>query len=281
MRAWLLALPLLAGCYSVGFQPHGGMTEIAVPVFANQTLRRGLEHSLTRSVRREVLETTPLHLARYSEDVPELRGAIVSVDEALLIAGPAEEVLESSVNVTVRFGVYKQGKLWIGRDSDGDGVPDGEFELTSIAEFDTDRDESRDTASEEALLDLAEMIVFQLADRQDDRHEPNDTPDEAPTIRLGQQIRLLQRNADWFRLEIPAGKSLRVGLYTEQDAGLTIRGADADGQPLPDTALRDEGKLLDVPGRQGEPREVYVVIEGPGEGAEYTLWIWLQTAPPD
>lgn len=281
MRRLLLVLPLLAGCYGIGYQPYGGMTELAVPVFGNETLRRGLEQSLTRHVRRELLETTPIHLARYDESVPELRGAIVSVKEGLLVAGPAEEVLESSVNVTVRFGVYREGKLWIGLDSDGDGVPDSDYELTSFAEFDTTRGESRDTAAEETLRDLAEMVVFQLSARQDDRHEPNDTPARATELGVGQQIRLFQRNPDWFKLAIPPGKSLRVGLYAGADAQLTIAGADEQGQPLPDAELRDEGKLLLVPGRTGEAREVWIHVDGPNAGAEYTLWIWLQTAPPD
>ena len=67
LRVALGVCLLGCGCYSVGVRPVAGLEELAVPLFENQTLRRGVEHDLTRAVRREVLETTPLPLAREAD----------------------------------------------------------------------------------------------------------------------------------------------------------------------------------------------------------------------
>jgi hypothetical protein len=100
-----------SGCYSVGYEPAAGLSELAVPVFENQTLRREVEIDLTRKLRRELLEATPIHLADEDPGVPVLRGAVISLQEAVLVSGAAEEVLASSVTVRARFGVYRGRRL--------------------------------------------------------------------------------------------------------------------------------------------------------------------------
>ena len=86
-----------AGCYSIGYDADPALGELlAVPIFRNETLRRGLEHDLTRDLRREILETTPFHLTNAGPEVPVLRGTIERVDEEVLVAGPQEQVLYGS-----------------------------------------------------------------------------------------------------------------------------------------------------------------------------------------
>lgn len=272
----VLACALLPGCYSVGFEPHGALAGgIAVPVFENKTLRRGVEVSLTRHVRREVLETTPLHLTRRGAG-PVLRGSVVSIKEGVLISGAQEEVLYSSVSVAVRFGVYEGGRLLIGEDTNGDGAPDEEIGLTGYAEFDVSRGQSRDTATEEALRDLAEMVVFRLAKRHDDRLEPNDTPERATRLTPGRQLALSQRNADWFRVSVTPRHALRVTRYGPD--GLTLRAFGEDGAPLTGARIRDAGRLLEYfPGEAG--RDVLLQVTGPDAGARYQLLV--QVLPDD
>jgi Lipopolysaccharide-assembly len=268
------------GCYSLGFEPEAGLEELAVPVFQNTTLRRNLEHDLTRHVRREVLETTPLQLGREGSAERVLRGRILEVREAVLISGSAEDVLESSVTVEVGFGVFDaEGALVLGEDLDQDGVPDGEFRLTGYAEFNTRRGESRETATDEALRDVAEMIVFRLERRVDDRWEPNDTAARARPLRLGRHEGLIQREDDWFRLTVPPGLELHVDLE-----GATL---DADDVGLELTTLAGAPLLPDAPRRAyqavlpaaDEEREACVHVTGAGRGSRYRLR--LRVFPPD
>lgn len=270
------AVALLGGCYSVGFQPEGGGGTLAVPMFENRTLRRDLELSLTRHVRREVLETTPLHLAPeggLGERV--LKGAIVSVSENVVVAGPAEEVLESSLRISVSFGVWREGRLVLGEDQDADGTPEREAVVEGYADFAPSRGQTRDQAAEEVLRDLAEMIVARLAERSDDRWEPNDEPARAVALPLGRHVALRQRDADWFRIVVPPDQALEVTLAFSGPEDLVLRAASSDGEWLPDALGSDGGRLLRVPALTGE-RTVLLRVSGPDDGREYGLNLRLR-----
>ena len=104
-----IGLLLLAatGCYTAGFTPAAGLKEVAVPVFTNRTLRREVEHDLTRHVRREVLESTPLQLADEGEARAVLRGAVVfgqgNVASYLYDNSDAAHDLSAHVGTTRKF----------------------------------------------------------------------------------------------------------------------------------------------------------------------------------
>jgi len=269
-------LLLCCGCYSVGVEPVAGLEEIAVPLFENQTLRRGVEHDLTRAVRREVLETTPLQLTREADGARAvLRGVITQIDEQVLLAGPAEEVLEGGLQVTVRFGVYRDQALLVGEDSDGDGAPDGEIQLAGYAEYDTARGESRVSATAEALADLAEMIVFRLTAREDDRFEPNDAPAEAARLGVREQLDLMQRDADWFRWTLPPDTRFVATLYYDgEELALSLH--DPDGAPLPSAEQIDGARQVSLPAAADE-REVLLQVRGDDRGQRYRLALRLET----
>jgi hypothetical protein len=269
LRAALWGVTLLtAGCYSIGYEaaPEVGRV-LAVPIFRNQTLRRHLEHDLTRHVRRELLESTSLHLAPEGPDVAVLRGSVVAVDEGVLIAGAAEEVRFGELRVHVTFGVYRGARLVVGEDSDGDGRPDREFALTGLAERDTTRGETRGTASDEALRDVAERIALLLQGRRDDRHEPNQDVAQAAALLPGPHARLIQRDEDWYRLEVPARRALRVTLFHAGDVAQDLR--DAKGRPRR-ARTRDEGRILEIVGGEA-PEPAYLRVAGKDEGAPYQV----------
>lgn len=266
-----LIAPLLAGCYSVGYEPAAGLDELAVPLFENQTLRRDVEVELTRQVRRELLESTPLHLAAEGEARAILRGAVTAVGESVLVTGPQEEVLASSVTVTARFGVYEGRRLIIGEDTDGDGAPDEEVALEGFAEFNAALGQDRASATAEALRDLAESIVIRLQARWDDRYEPNDEPAQASELQPGRQVALVQREQDWFRISLPARQALRATLFASRgDLRLAACAAEEGAPPLADAELRDEGRVLHLVGGEGA-RVVLLRVDGDGAGAEYQL----------
>jgi hypothetical protein len=73
-----------------------------------------------------------------------------------------------------------------------------------------------------------------------------------------------------------------VGLYYGQDDRLTIAAADESGQPLTEgVELADDDRLLKVAAGSDGPRQVWVRIAGDDSGAEYTLWLWLKSTPPE
>lgn len=283
MTRWgAVAVLLLSGCYHVGYEPEGGAgATLAVPVFENRTLRRELEVALTRHVRRELLETTPILLDDQEDASRVLRGAITEVSENPLILGRVQELLHSSVTVTVSFSVRdKAGAVVIGEDADGDGTPEGDFVRTGYAEFTPSRGESRETAIDECLRDLAELVVAELAARDDDRYEDDDAPDEAKPLGPGRQVALQQHDADWFSVTVPAGRRLRATLYADgrDRLRLTLDATDARGAPLRDAARAPDHQRVEVDAGP-EPRDLLLHVDGPGEGARYRLV--LRAAPPE
>ncbi|MBL4844782.1 MAG: hypothetical protein JKY65_04580 [Planctomycetes bacterium] len=279
LRASLvLVCCLSAGCYSIGYDADPALGELlAVPIFRNETLRRGLEHDLTRDLRREILETTSFHLTPAGPDVPVLRGTIERVDEESLVAGSSEGVLYGSIRVQVRFGVYRGATLLIGEDTDGDGQPDGEFRLQGLAERDPARGEDRLSAGREALRDLAEMIALSLQGRRDDRYEPNDGPESAALLAPGRQYALVQRESDWFRVAVPARRRLRITIFHSAELKLELR--DAKGQTLPGAVAREEGRLQEwISGIA--PSEVTLHVSGGDQARRYQLAIELLPDDP-
>lgn len=276
-RAPCSLLLALVGCYSLGYEPAAGIGDrLAVPVFENRTLRRDLEVDFTRHVRRELLETTPLHLAPEGGlGQPVLRGSVAAVRESVLVAGPAEEVLEAGVQVTVSFGVWRDGRLILGDDVDGDGSPDGEIALDGFAEFSLFRGETREAATDEALRDLAEMVVALLVEQEDDRWEPNDEPAAAVALPLGRQFALRQRDADWFKVVIPPGKTLEASLIHPGPDDLILRAAGPDGEWIADTQMVDGTRFVRVPALENE-RAVLLRVTGTDEGRPYQLGLRLR-----
>ncbi len=283
---WLGALAsvllLLSGCYHVGHEPDGGVgTTLAVPIFENRTLRRELEVALTRHVRRELLETTPLLLDDQVDASRVLKGAITEVSENPLILGRVQELLHSSVTVNVSFSVRdKAGAIVIGEDADNDGTPEGDFVRTGYAEFTPSRGESRETAIDECLRDLAELVVAELAARDDDRYEDDDEASEAKPLAFGRQVALQQHDPDWFAVTVPAGRRLRATLYADgrDRLRLTIDATDARGAPLADAVRAPDHQRVEVDAG-AEPRDVLLHVDGPSEGAKYRLV--LRAAPPE
>lgn len=269
-----LAALALVGCYQVGVEPVERGATIAVPIFQNRTLRREVEHALTRHVRREVLETTPLHLAPDEDADLVIRGAVHDVSETALIVGSALDVQHAAISVSVRFAVFdRTGVMVSGEDADGDGRPDGEYVRVGYAEFTASRDETRESAMDEALRDVAEMVVHELTAREDDRHEPNDEPSQAVAIAAGTQVALRQRDADWFQVDVPAGLGLTATLMAPEgpfELELLSRG----GAPMADAARSEDRREARVAaGPAG--RLVLIRISGDDRGRTYQLLLRL------
>lgn len=152
-----------SGCgYRFGFTPLENVRTIAIPMFENNTFRRGLEMRLTKLVAREIERRTPYRVTSSSRADAVLRGTLVRVDESTLMEETedgaaatgftADSVLASDVVIRCKFRL-------IG--SDGT-VLVGPVTEKRRAEHIVARNETDQSALQEALADLAERIVWHL-----------------------------------------------------------------------------------------------------------------------
>lgn len=153
MRLFLVSIliTVFSGCgYSTRSLMRQDLESIYVPIFDNDTFRRGLEFGLTKSVKDEILFRTRLKIVNKEDADAVLYGKIADVKERVISENIADDIVEGSVTlfldiklVDVRTGrniVEKKGIQWqteyIGRH--GEGVS---------------------TAEKEAFVDIAERIV--------------------------------------------------------------------------------------------------------------------------
>jgi hypothetical protein len=151
----LLSLVLLAGCgvYRWGYEPEDGIATVAVPIFENKTLRRGYEYALTRYVRQDVLDKTPLQLARDGSGAATVKGTILSVTQGVVIPNQVDQdpPTESSLSITVSVVVMK-----------GREVISGPTVLNETENWVPTFAQTADSASDRILRKLAERVVDML-----------------------------------------------------------------------------------------------------------------------
>lgn len=146
--------------YRFGTERLEDTQTVAVPVFANQTLRRGFERDLTRDVLREIKESTTYLIENEKSADLIIRGEILAIDETVLVEGSDDQVLESNIEVTVQVELLdSEGNRLPVRRQTGRGGDNYRSILKDRAEFIPSRGETRDTATREALREMAERIV--------------------------------------------------------------------------------------------------------------------------
>ncbi len=152
----VLALVLLGGCgvYRWGYEPEDGIATVAVPIFENKTLRRGYEYALTRYVRQDVLDKTPMQLARDGSGAATVKGTIVSVTQGVVIPNLVDQdpPTESTLSITISVVVAKPG---------GELVS-GPTTLTETENWVPTFAQTVDSASDRILRKLAERVVDML-----------------------------------------------------------------------------------------------------------------------
>lgn len=115
---WCIASLALMGCLTLGACESGGhfsvlgyttrpnydpcIKTVYVPIFENQTFRRGLEFDLTRAVIREIEAKTPFKVTSdRSKADTELTGAIVGFNKNILNRNQLNEQRETETVLTV------------------------------------------------------------------------------------------------------------------------------------------------------------------------------------
>ena len=160
MRGALLGILLLGlvpgtGCgYKLGVLRHEGVSSVAVPIFEYRALehRRGIERELSRAVAEEFISRSGLELTTTDEADAVLHGRITDYRERVIVRDERNDVLESSVVVTMNL-LYerKDGKTLYKREK-----------MREQAVFSLVSGESEADARRRAFNDLAQRIVFAM-----------------------------------------------------------------------------------------------------------------------
>lgn len=141
----------LAGCgYSSKSLLRTNVRSIYLPIFENDTFRRGYEFELTKAVRDQILMRTRLDIVDKDEADSILFGKITTVDENVLIGDTRDNIVESrvSVGIDIRWVDKRTGRAIVDRKN-----------ITAPAEFIVRRFETLDSAGEESFVRVAQSII--------------------------------------------------------------------------------------------------------------------------
>lgn len=147
----LLFCIFLGSCgYSSKSLLRSNVRSIYIPVFDNDTFRRGFEFDLTKAVQDQIMLRTRLHIVNKDEADSVLIGKITNVDENVLIEEKRDRIVESRVTISVeiRWVDKRTGRTILERKN-----------IKRPAEFIVRRSETVSSASEEVFVLVAQGIV--------------------------------------------------------------------------------------------------------------------------
>ena len=155
---WMLVLfALISGCgYTTKSLISRNINSIYIPVFGNYTFRNGLEFDLTTALKDEIMSRTKLRIAKKNDADTILTGKIIRVDEGATSSNAFDNLVESSITITVNidFVDRRTGRLLMSVD-----------ELTATGAIIITRGETINTGIQEAMTRLANKIVNQLEEK--------------------------------------------------------------------------------------------------------------------
>jgi len=124
-----------------------------VPIFDNQTFRRGLEDELTEAIRNQILFKTQLRIADRERADSILTGEIIDFRESVLLENVADEPIETNVIVYVKFQWkdLRTGRVLVSEDR-----------LSASTRLVIPSGETVASATAESFDDLAEKIIERM-----------------------------------------------------------------------------------------------------------------------
>lgn len=155
----LLAVPVLSGCgYTVGNGFNPEIRTVSVPIFENETFRRGIEVQLTEAVQKEISKRTPYRLAKGLDADTRLTGKIVQTRKDVLGENQFDDPRDLQVSLMI---VTKWENLRTGEVLAQQEVPlsPNAIPISSQAEFAPEVGQSLATGTQDALDQLARRIV--------------------------------------------------------------------------------------------------------------------------
>lgn len=153
----IVLFALISGCgYTSKSLISRKINSIYIPIFENDTFRRGLEFDLTKAVKDEIMSKTKLRILHKDSADTILTGKIVKVTEGMLSSNVADDIVESRVTIFVDIKLVDRitGRTLVEVE-----------ELNQSAEFVVRRGENIKSASQESLAGLAEKVVYQLEEK--------------------------------------------------------------------------------------------------------------------
>ena len=153
-------LPLSAcsstGGYTTGSNFDDSIKTIAVPIFQNDTLQRGLEIQLAESLNKQIRARTPWALSKSDRAETSLVGVITSHSIAQLSQAPRTGLVqEQTVQITINFEWRdnRTGKILVARNG---------FAATSTFVPQRGVGERIEHGQREAIEELARDVISQL-----------------------------------------------------------------------------------------------------------------------
>ena len=155
-----LTVSLLVGCgYTVGNAFGAPVRTVAVPVFQNESFRRGIELQLTDAVHREIQTRTPFRLAR-DENTADTRliGRIVQLEKYPLTPTPFGDPRQLQLNmaVEVRWEDLRTGQTIACQQMP---LSPDMIALINETDFAPETGQSRATGERGAVENMARQIV--------------------------------------------------------------------------------------------------------------------------
>ncbi|ADG66573.1 hypothetical protein Plim_0727 [Planctopirus limnophila DSM 3776] len=158
--AMLSTLPwVFTGCgYTIGkaFSPQ--IRTVTVPIFENDTFRRGIEYQLTEAVQREIRTRTPFKLVNGDEAETRLSGKIVEIRKDVLGETTWDDPreLQFSLMVHVTWEDLRSGEV-LGKETAP--LDTSSIAMASQADFAPEVGQSLATATADSTSRLARRIV--------------------------------------------------------------------------------------------------------------------------
>jgi hypothetical protein len=153
----LVLFALISGCgYTTKSLISRNINSIYIPIFGNDTFRNGLEFDLTTALKDEIMSRTKLRIAGKDDADTILTGKIIRVDEGATSSNAFDNLVESSITITVNISLAdrRTGRLLMSVN----GLADtGAIIIT--------RGETINTGIQEAVTRLANKIVYQLEEK--------------------------------------------------------------------------------------------------------------------
>lgn len=155
----LASLLLISGCgYTVGNGFNPDVKTVSVPIFENDTFRRGIEVQLTEAVQKEIQKRTPYRLAKGLNADTRLTGRIVQARKDVLGENKNDDPRELQLSLMI---VTKWENLRTGEVLAVQEVPlsPSAIPLTSQTEFAPEVGQSLATGTQDSIDQLARRIV--------------------------------------------------------------------------------------------------------------------------
>ncbi len=160
LKYCLLVMLLIGAATGCGYSSRSILKQnvgtVYIPIFDNETFRRGLEFGLTKALKDEIMFKTQLKIANKEDADSIIEGVVVKFDESVMIVDSEDNIMESRIFIRVDF-------IW--RDLRSGRAIVQYKGVTSPTEFVVKRGETIESAKNEAYVDIAERIVDLMNER--------------------------------------------------------------------------------------------------------------------